>query len=30
MSKGISLSEEEMKKLVELFETRDEEDSFEE
>lgn len=30
MSKGISLTEEEMKKLVELFNERDEEDSFEE
>ena len=29
MSKGISLSEEEMQKLVELFNARDEEDSFE-
>ncbi len=29
MSKGISLTEEEMKKLVELFNARDEEDSFE-
>lgn len=29
MSKGIGLTEEEMKKLVELFEARDEEDSFE-
>lgn len=29
MSKGISLTEEEMEKLVELFNTRDEEDSFE-
>ena len=29
MSKGISLTEEEMQKLVELFEARDEEDSFE-
>ena len=30
MSKGISLTEEEMQKLVELFNARDEEDSFEE
>ncbi len=30
MSKGVSLTEEEMKKLVELFNERDEEDSFEE
>lgn len=29
MSKGISLTEEEMQQLVELFNTRDEEDSFE-
>ena len=29
MSKGVSLTEEEMQKLVELFNTRDEEDSFE-
>ena len=29
MSKGISLTEEEMLKLVELFNARDEEDSFE-
>ena len=29
MSKGISMSEEEMQKLVELFNARDEEDSFE-
>jgi len=29
MSKGISLTEEEMEKLVELFNSRDEEDSFE-
>ena len=29
MSKGISMTEEEMQKLVELFEARDEEDSFE-
>ncbi len=29
MSKGISMTEEEMAKLVELFNTRDEEDSFE-
>ncbi|MBP1562923.1 MAG: hypothetical protein J6C38_04325 [Oscillospiraceae bacterium] len=29
MSKGVSLTEEEMKQLVELFNTRDEEDSFE-
>lgn len=29
MSKGISLTEEEMKKLCELFNARDEEDSFE-
>lgn len=29
MSKGMSLTEDEMKKLVELFNTRDEEDSFE-
>ena len=29
MSKGVSLTEEEMEKLVELFNTRDEEDSFE-
>lgn len=29
MSKGISLTEEEMEKLVELFNTRNEEDSFE-
>ncbi len=29
MSKGISLTEEEMKKLIELFNARDEEDSFE-
>lgn len=29
MSKGISMTEEEMTKLVELFNTRDEEDSFE-
>lgn len=29
MSKGVGLTEEEMKKLVELFEARDEEDSFE-
>ncbi len=29
MSKGISMTEEEMEKLVELFNTRDEEDSFE-
>ncbi len=29
MSKGISLTEDEMKKLVELFNARDEEDSFE-
>ena len=30
MSKGVTFTEEEMKKLVELFEARDEEDSFEE
>lgn len=30
MSKGVSFTEEEMIKLVELFNTRDEEDSFEE
>ncbi len=30
MSKGVSLTEEEMQKLVELFNSRDEEDSFEE
>ena len=29
MSKGISMTEEEMSKLVELFEARNEEDSFE-
>ncbi len=29
MSKGVSLTEEEMTKLVELFNARDEEDSFE-
>ena len=29
MSKGISMTEEEMQKLVELFNARDEEDSFE-
>lgn len=29
MSKGVSLTEEEMMQLVELFNTRDEEDSFE-
>ncbi len=29
MSKGMSLTEEEMQKLVELFNARDEEDSFE-
>ncbi len=29
MSKGISLTEDEMKKLIELFNARDEEDSFE-
>ena len=29
MSKGISMTEDEMTKLVELFNTRDEEDSFE-
>ncbi|MGN0650247.1 MAG: YdbC family protein [Oscillospiraceae bacterium] len=29
MSKGVSLTEEEMQQLVELFNTRDEEDSFE-
>ena len=29
MSKGISMTEEEMEKLVELFNARDEEDSFE-
>ena len=29
MSKWVSLTEEEMEKLVELFNTRDEEDSFE-
>ena len=29
MSKGISLTEEEMEKLVELFNSRNEEDSFE-
>ena len=29
MSKGISMTEEEMKKLVELFNARNEEDSFE-
>lgn len=29
MSKGISLTEEEMKQLVELFNARNEEDSFE-
>ena len=29
MSKGVSLTEEEMQKLVELFNARDEEDSFE-
>ncbi len=29
MSKGISMTEEEMKQLVELFNARDEEDSFE-
>ena len=29
MSKGISLTEEEMEKLVELFNARNEEDSFE-
>ena len=29
MSKGISMTEEEMEKLVELFNSRDEEDSFE-
>lgn len=29
MSKGVSLTEEEMEKLVELFNSRDEEDSFE-
>lgn len=30
MSKGVSLTEEEMQKLVELFNSRDEEDRFEE
>ena len=30
MSKGVSFTEEEMEKLVELFNTRNEEDSFEE
>lgn len=30
MSKGVSLTEDEMKTLVELFNSRDEEDSFEE
>lgn len=30
MSKGVSLTEEEMQKLVDLFNARDEEDSFEE
>ena len=30
MGKGISLTEEEMERLVELWNTRDEEDSFEE
>lgn len=30
MGKGVSFTEEEMKKLVELFNERDEEDSFEE
>ena len=30
MSKGVSFTEDEMIKLVELFNTRDEEDSFEE
>ena len=29
MGKGVSLTEDEMKKLVELFNERDEEDSFE-
>ena len=29
MSKGVSLTEEEMQQLVELFNARDEEDSFE-
>ncbi len=29
MSKGVGLTEDEMKKLVELFEARNEEDSFE-
>lgn len=29
MSKGVSLTEEEMKKLVELFNSRNDEDSFE-
>ena len=29
MGKGVSMTEEEMQKLVELFNTRDEEDSFE-
>lgn len=29
MSKGISLTEEEMESLIELFNSRDEEDSFE-
>ncbi len=29
MSKGVSLTEEEMTKLVELFNSRDEDDSFE-
>lgn len=29
MSKGVSLTEDEMKQLVELFNARDEEDSFE-
>ena len=28
MGKGVSLTEEEMKKLIELFDARDEEDSF--
>lgn len=30
MSKGVSMTEEEMQKLVELFNARNEEDSFEE
>lgn len=29
MGKGVSLTEEEMESLIELFDTRDEEDSFE-